>query len=180
MPGVKINFTATLTDPCPNARSHQAQGSDRDRRNRHRFRVLQAMAGGASSCANFDGPYVVGKITVTVTWTTTGPPIATTPIVYKNNPATASGSPPTPSICSPPGDGDEVRIVHRSGDEQHHRDRHRPSRSAVRTGTVLELPHPRGLRSRLGDRTAGVPGGEGSPGSLGGPSPCGGHLTSQG
>jgi hypothetical protein len=62
------------------------------------------LACGASSCANFDGPDVVGKITVRIAWTTTGPAIAPTVVVYKNNPATASGAPTdTITLQAPPG-----------------------------------------------------------------------------
>ena len=51
-------------------------------------------AGGpGSSCSNFDGSDVVGRITVTVNWTTTGAPIAPTAIAYAGNPGTVSGSP---------------------------------------------------------------------------------------
>jgi hypothetical protein len=58
----------------------------------------------ASSCAKFDGVDVVGRITVTITWNTTGTPIAPTTIVYKNNPKTVSGSPfDTIALNAPPG-----------------------------------------------------------------------------
>jgi hypothetical protein len=62
-------------------------------------------AGGpGSSCANFDGPDVVGKITVTITWATTGTPIAPTTIVYASNPGTVSGSlTDTITLNAPPG-----------------------------------------------------------------------------
>ena len=57
-----------------------------------------------SSCANFDGVDVVGQITVTITWNTTGTPIAATTIVYANNPGTVSGSATdTIALNAPPG-----------------------------------------------------------------------------
>jgi hypothetical protein len=46
-----------------------------------------------SSCANFDGPDTVGKITVVIHWTTTGGPIANTKVTYKLNLGTTSGFP---------------------------------------------------------------------------------------
>ncbi len=45
-----------------------------------------------SSCANFAGSDVVGKIKVKVNWAVTGPAIAPTKVVYKNNSGTVSGS----------------------------------------------------------------------------------------
>ncbi|HEY2575845.1 MAG TPA: hypothetical protein VGI74_06010 [Streptosporangiaceae bacterium] len=62
-------------------------------------------AGGpGSSCANFDGPDVVGRITVTIHWTTTGTPITPTAISYASNPGTVSGSPTdTIVLNAPPG-----------------------------------------------------------------------------
>jgi len=98
-----------------------------------------------SSCANFDGPYVVGKITVTVTWTTTGPPIATTPIVYKNNPATASGSHRHHRSARPPGTGDEVRIVHRPATNNTTEIATDLPAPPCGPGPFSELPHPRGF-----------------------------------
>ncbi len=60
--------------------------------------------GNGSSCSNFDGADVVGKILVKITWMTTGGPIAKTKIVYKNNPGTVSGSPTdTITLKAPPG-----------------------------------------------------------------------------
>lgn len=49
--------------------------------------------GNGSSCSNFDGPDVVGKIVVKVKWLTTGGPIAATKIVYTANTGTVSGTP---------------------------------------------------------------------------------------
>ena len=57
----------------------------------------------ASSCANFDGPDVVGQITVTITWKTTGTPIPPTTIVYQNNPNTNSGLIVLMTLNAPPG-----------------------------------------------------------------------------
>jgi len=44
-----------------------------------------------SSCANFRGPDKVGSIKVTITWSTTGGPIANTVITYTANVASTSG-----------------------------------------------------------------------------------------
>jgi len=49
--------------------------------------------GNGSSCANFDGPDVVGEITVVIHWTTTGGAIAPTTVKYKLNTFTVAGSP---------------------------------------------------------------------------------------
>jgi len=49
-------------------------------------------AANGSSCANFDGPDKLGVITVVIKWLTTGPPIANTKVVYKNNPGTVAGA----------------------------------------------------------------------------------------
>ena len=57
-----------------------------------------------SSCANFDGADVVGRIEVTITWNTTGTSIAPTTIVYRHNPGTVSGTPfDTIALNAPPG-----------------------------------------------------------------------------
>jgi hypothetical protein len=45
-----------------------------------------------SSCANFAGSDIVGKIVVKVNWAVTGPAIAPTKVVYKNNTGTVVGS----------------------------------------------------------------------------------------
>jgi hypothetical protein len=102
--GVKISFKAVLAQPCPNSSVTKPAGVTVTGGTVSGTGFYKAMAGGASSCANFDGPDVVGKITVTVAWATAGPPIADTRIVYKNNPATASGSPTdTITLLAPPG-----------------------------------------------------------------------------
>lgn len=102
--GVKINFKAVLATPCPNSAVKTPKGVTVTGGTVTGSGFYKAIASGASSCANFDGPDVVGRITVTVAWTTTGPPIAKTTIVYKNNPATASGSPTdTITLLAPPG-----------------------------------------------------------------------------
>lgn len=44
-----------------------------------------------SSCANFDGPDVVGVIKIKITWTVVGPAIAKTKITYTAVPATVTG-----------------------------------------------------------------------------------------
>ena len=48
--------------------------------------------GNGSSCANFAGSDIVGKIVVKVNWSVTGPAIAPTKVVYKNNTGTVVGS----------------------------------------------------------------------------------------
>ena len=57
----------------------------------------------ASSCANFHGADVVGRIAVTINWITTGAPIAPTTIVYQNNPGTVSGTTIITLTAAPPG-----------------------------------------------------------------------------
>ena len=53
--------------------------------------------GNGSSCANFASSDIVGKIKVKINWSVTGPAIAPTKVVYKNNTGTVVGSAPTPS-----------------------------------------------------------------------------------
>jgi hypothetical protein len=102
--GVKINFTAALDNPCPNSSVTKPKGVTVTGGTVTGTGFYNSIAGGASSCTNFDGPDVVGTITVTVKWTTIGPPIANTKVVYKNNPATATGSPTdTITLLAPPG-----------------------------------------------------------------------------
>jgi hypothetical protein len=48
--------------------------------------------GNGSSCANFASSDIVGKIVVKVNWSVTGPAIAKTKVVYKNNTGTVAGS----------------------------------------------------------------------------------------
>ncbi len=48
--------------------------------------------GNGSSCANFASSDIVGKIVVKVNWSVTGPAIANTKVVYKNNTGTVAGS----------------------------------------------------------------------------------------
>jgi hypothetical protein len=100
--GVKINFSAVLDKQCGNSSITKPKGDT----------IVGGTVTGSgfyktgfgSSCANFDGPDVVGTITVTVKWATSGAPIANTTIVYKNNPATTSGSPTdTITLLAPPG-----------------------------------------------------------------------------
>ena len=107
--GVKINFTASLTSPaagCPNGNVTSPVGD-------HilggtvigsGFYNAPTPAMHGSSCVNFAGPDVVGKITVTVKWLMTGPPVANTKIVYKNNPNTVVAAPnDTITLKAPPG-----------------------------------------------------------------------------
>jgi hypothetical protein len=46
----------------------------------------------ASSCSNFAGADIVGKIKVKINWTVVGPAIAPTKVVYQNNTGTVVGS----------------------------------------------------------------------------------------
>jgi hypothetical protein len=107
--GVKITFTATLTNPtgalCPNANVTSPAG----------VKIVGGTVTGSgfynappgmngSSCANFHGPDKVGTITVRVHWMTIGGPIADTVIVYSANPSTVSGAPlDTIKLVAPPG-----------------------------------------------------------------------------
>jgi hypothetical protein len=87
--GVKINFTAALDNPCPNSSVTKPKGVTVTGGTVTGTGFYNSIAGGASSCTNFDGPDVVG---------------ANTKIVYKNNPATATGSPTdTITLLAPPG-----------------------------------------------------------------------------
>jgi len=107
--GVKIDFTASLTNPtggpCGNSSVTSPAGVTIDGGTVTGSGFYQPLASGASSCANFDGVDVVGKIKVTIAWLTTPPgAIANTTIVYRNNPATVSGAPvDTITLKAPPG-----------------------------------------------------------------------------
>ncbi len=57
------------------------------------FYNAPAAGGPGSSCADFDGPDVVGQIVVTINWAMSGAPIAPTTITYSGNTGTVSGSP---------------------------------------------------------------------------------------
>lgn len=104
--GVKINFNGTLVkNQCKSAvtkpKGDQVIGGTFTGTG---FYDSPPAGGPGSSCANFDGPDVVGSITVTINWATTGVPIAPTTIVYTGNPGTVSGSPTdTITLNAPPG-----------------------------------------------------------------------------
>ena len=104
--GVKINFSGTLVkNQCKSAvtkpKGDQVIGGTFSGTG---FYDSPPTGGPGSSCANFDGPDVVGKITVTINWITTGAPITATTIVYASNPGTVSGSPTdTITLNAPPG-----------------------------------------------------------------------------
>jgi len=105
--GVKINVTAsqTSTAGCPNSNVTSPAGD----------RILGGTVtgsgfynahspGNGSSCVNFAGPGVVGKITVTIKWHMSGPPVANTKIVYQHNPNTVTAAPnDTITLKAPPG-----------------------------------------------------------------------------
>jgi hypothetical protein len=93
--GVKIKFTATMvvggscggsvTSPSGvtvNGGTVKGKG----------FYNPVPSTGNGSSCANFASSDIVGKIVVKVNWSVTGPAIANTKVVYKNNTGTVAGS----------------------------------------------------------------------------------------
>ena len=94
--GVKITFKATLgstgalcgglvtTPPGDKIFGGTVTGSG--------YYNAPTTAAHGSSCANFDGPDKLGVIKETITWLTTGPPIANTKVTYKNNPGTVAGA----------------------------------------------------------------------------------------
>jgi hypothetical protein len=93
--GVKISFQGTfIKDKCTSAvtkpKGDQVTGGSFTASG---FYDGPPGGGPGSSCGNFDGPDVVGTITVTIHWTTTGTPLTATTITYSNNPGTVSGSP---------------------------------------------------------------------------------------
>jgi hypothetical protein len=108
--GVKISFTASVGTPsaaCPNAAVTKPKGVallGGTVTGSGYYKALAAPAS-ASSCGDFDGTDVVGEITVTIAWLTSpAGAIANTTIIYKNNPATVSGSPTdTITLLAPPG-----------------------------------------------------------------------------
>jgi len=104
---LKIAFTASLTfpaGPCPNASVNSPPGVTILGGTVTGIGVYKAPAGGnADTCANFDGPDILRHLSVTVAWTTSGPPIAKTKIVFKGNPGTVSGAPTdTITLDTPP------------------------------------------------------------------------------
>jgi hypothetical protein len=108
--GVKISFKASVGTPsaaCPNAVVTKPKGVALLGGTLTGSGYYQALAApaSASSCADFDGTDVVGQITVTIAWLTSPPgAIANTTIIYKNNPATVSGTPTdTITLLAPPG-----------------------------------------------------------------------------
>lgn len=80
-----------MSPPPPHCCSRDDQ--EDDQRRDHEGGYYNAPTAGAhgSSCTNFRGPDKVGSIKVTITWTTTGGPIAPTVITYTNNVGTATG-----------------------------------------------------------------------------------------
>ena len=75
-------------------RCHISVGGDRSRRHVDRGGYYNPVpsTGNGSSCSNFAGSDIVGKIKVKVNWSVTGPAIAATKVVYKNNTGTVVGS----------------------------------------------------------------------------------------
>ena len=67
--------------------------------------------GSGSSCVNFATTDVVRTITVTIAWTTSGPPIASTKIVYAglHNTVTVTGGLDTITLRQPPAPGTAVK-----------------------------------------------------------------------
>jgi len=109
---IKINFHGKLASNCTSAIINP-QGD----------KVIGGtFAGGgyythtnANSCANFDGPDVVGLIQVTITWKTTSTPIAPTTIVYKNNLNTNSTPLVLMTLNAPPGTATKTGSFHALG-----------------------------------------------------------------
>jgi hypothetical protein len=107
--GVKIHFTASLTSPaagCPNSNVTSPAGDvilGGTVTGSGFYNPVPATANG-SSCANFAGPDVVGKIKVTIKWLMSGAPVANTTIVYQHNPGTVVAAPnDTITLKAPPG-----------------------------------------------------------------------------
>ncbi|HXQ76269.1 MAG TPA: hypothetical protein VN791_07210 [Acidimicrobiales bacterium] len=89
--GVKISFSAKLS--TGNCSSHVTSPSGVVVTGGHLTGSGSYGTNVGSSCANFDGPDTVGKITVVIHWTTTGGSIANTKVTYKLNLGTTSGFP---------------------------------------------------------------------------------------
>ncbi len=115
-------------------------------------------SGIGSSCAAFAGADVVGKIKAKITWTTTGPPIAPTKVVYQNNPGTVTGAGvDTIDLKAPPGTAHKTGSFAAPQEQprlQHHQDGDHPARRLVRSGYVLQL---RDHRRHRADVTVPVP-----------------------
>jgi hypothetical protein len=114
--GVKIHFTASLRNPtgapCADSSVTSPKGVTITGGSVTASGTYSAVpvTGHGSSCANFDGADVVTKITVTIKWTTHGPAIADTKIVYTHNPSTVSGtSTDTVTLAAPPVPGSAVK-----------------------------------------------------------------------
>jgi hypothetical protein len=93
--GVKIQFTATMVvgGSCGGTVTSPSGvtvvgGTLKG----HGFYNPVPSTANGSSCANFAGSDIVGKIVVKVNWSVTGPAIAPTKVVYKNNTGTVVGS----------------------------------------------------------------------------------------
>ena len=109
--GMKINFTASFSSPvalfCNSAVTFPAgvkvlggslTGSG--------YYLPVAPQTRASSCANFHGTDMVGSITVTITWLTSGGPIANTVVTYTGLRNTVTGTPTdTITLRHPPAPG---------------------------------------------------------------------------
>ncbi len=103
----KITFSASLTfpaGPCANSNVTSPAGVTILGGTVTGSGIYGPPPGGkASACPNFDGPDVLRHLTVTISWLTSGPPIAKTKIVYKGNAGTVSGAPTdTITLDTPP------------------------------------------------------------------------------
>jgi len=107
--GVKIAFKATLTSPtgaaCANSSITKPAGVTIIGGTVTGSGYYNGPSGASTgnSCSEFDGPDVLGQITITIKWLTTGGPIANTKIVYSGNSGTVNGSPTdTITLDTPP------------------------------------------------------------------------------
>jgi hypothetical protein len=93
--GVKIQFTATMVvgGSCGGTVTSPSgvTVTGGTLKGHGYYNPVPSTANG-SSCANFAGSDIVGKIVVKVNWAVTGPAIAPTKVVYKNNTGTVTGS----------------------------------------------------------------------------------------
>ena len=100
--GVKITFRANVLDArCRRLSQRQCHfpgGRQDPWRDCDRVRATTTRpARQRQLVPNFAGPDVVGKITVTIKWVMSGPPVANTKIVYQHNPKPWWRRPTTPS-----------------------------------------------------------------------------------
>ena len=155
--GVKINFTASLTSPaggpCGNSSITSPAGVTIVGGTVTGSGYYKSVAGGASSCAKFDGVDVVGKIRVTDR--------------VAHHPARCHRQ-HHHRLHQQPGDGERCasRHNHTQGSPrnshsdrfvlqpqcgQHHRSKDRPPRAGLRSRAVFHLHYSRWQRARVSD-----------------------------